>query len=80
MSIKSLQLHTVNNLINWNNSLEKARWQIISRSIKMFLSLESVISHLEIHCKEMIHQVESDVHSSVQGSIICNSKVTGRTK
>lgn len=46
----------------------------------MVLSLESVMPHLEMHPKDIIHKVESDVINGVQCSIICNNKVIGRTK
>lgn len=77
---KSLQLHTADKLINWNNSLGKARWQIISRIIKVFLFLESIIPHSITYPREIIHKVESDVCKDVWCSAICNSKVIERTK
>lgn len=46
----------------------------------MFLSLESVMPRLEIYPKEIIHKVENDVYNDVSYSMVCNSKVIGRTK
>lgn len=66
--MKSLQPCTTNNLINWNNFFRDSKgtknYKDVSRIIKMFLSFESLIPHLEIHPKKIRHKVESIIHNN----------------